>query len=33
VNSTIERLLNRVTIIRDACDLDLVLFFPGIRAR
>ena len=27
MNSTIERLLDRVAIIRDACDLDLVLFF------
>lgn len=27
VKSTIERLLDRVSIMRDACDLDLVLFF------
>ena len=27
MKSTIERLLDRVAIIRDACDLDLVLFF------
>ena len=27
VKSTIERLLDRVTIVKDACDLDLILFF------
>jgi hypothetical protein len=27
VNSTIDRLLDRVTVIKDACDLDLVVFF------
>ena len=27
VKSTIERLLDRVTILKNACDLDLLLFF------
>ena len=27
VKSTVDRLLDRVTVIKDACDLDLVVFF------
>ena len=33
VKSTIERLLDRVSIIRDACDSTSSSSFPAIRAR